>query len=104
MNDYRKTAADGVSAGNWFLTLFFSCIPGLNIIVWAFMSASRHNSKRTFARAALLWLVFILLAAVIAYLVLCITNKIDVVNDFLHGFKKNDGSDWIGSFNIPELF
>jgi len=57
-----------LSVGEWMLVIFAMLIPIVNIVfmaVWAF-SSDGNVHRRNFARAAMLWLIILLIACVVA--------------------------------------
>lgn len=65
------------STGSWFLTIFLTSIPLVNIIlllVWAF-SHSTPLSKRNWARAMLIWM----LAAFVLFFVMAILGGLGMM-------------------------
>jgi len=57
-----------LSVGEWMLVIFAMLLPLINIIfmaLWAFTSEGNIH-RRNFARAAMLWLIIILIACVVA--------------------------------------
>lgn len=55
-----------VSFFNWFLTLIFSMIPGVNILFFIVtIAGARNASKRTFAIAALVLTLLIVIGALL---------------------------------------
>ncbi len=56
-----------VSFANWLITLFVSILPGVNLIFFIFsIMLARNPSKRTFATAALVLTLILLIAGCVA--------------------------------------
>ena len=78
----KRIAKNQISTWNWVGTLFLSIIPGINIISFIlFIIFAKTQSKRTFAIAALILSV---LLVIVAYIVLlCFAHQLHMFSDWL---------------------
>ncbi len=79
-NKKRESKGESISFFNWFVTLIFSILPGVNILFFIItIAGARRQAKRSFAVAGLvLTLILGIAAAVMLYWFS------DVIVDFLN--------------------
>lgn len=65
MSTAKKTKGK-ISILNWMGTLFLTSIPGVNLIALiCFLIFAKSSSKKTYAAAALIWILILMIALVV---------------------------------------